>query len=75
MIFEQLQEIIMSQLEIDKKDITMESYLSEDLGASNLDMIDLAMTIEDEFSIEVTDEALGEMKTVEDIVNFLELNT
>ena len=52
----------------------MDSMLEEDLDADSLDAIDIVMSIEDEFGIEVPDEAITDMKSVGDIVNFIENN-
>ncbi|MBP9988601.1 MAG: acyl carrier protein [Ruminococcus sp.] len=73
-VFEKLQEIIAEQLEIDADDIALTSELADDLGADSLDVVDLVMSIEDEFEIEVPDEALEEVRTVEDIVKYIEDN-
>ena len=59
----------------DKDSIEMNSKLAEDLGADSLDAIDIVMTIEDQYAIEVPDENIENMKTVEDIVSFIESNT
>ncbi len=72
--FEKLQEIIAEQLEIEIDDITLESELVDDLGADSLDVVDLVMTIEDEFGMEVPDEALEKIRTVDDVVKYIEDN-
>ena len=74
MIFEKLKAIISEQLEIEEDKITMEAELIEDLGADSLDIVDLVMSIEDEFDVEVPDEAIESMKTVGDAVKFIENN-
>lgn len=74
MVFEKVKAILADQLELDPADIKMESRLLEDLGADSLDVVDLVMSIEDEFSIEVTDEALEGMSTISDAVKFIEAN-
>lgn len=74
MIFEKLTEILSSQLEIEKEIISLDSDLADDLGASSLDLVDLAMSIEDEFGIEVPDDLIETVKTVGDVVNFIEEN-
>lgn len=71
-IFEQLQEIIADQLELDVEEITYDSHILDDLGADSLDVVDLVMSIEDEFGIEVPDEALENIRTVEDMVKYIE---
>ena len=71
-VFEKLQEIIAEQLEIDSEEIDYASNIIDDLGADSLDIVDLVMSVEDEFGIEVPDEALENMSTVEDMVKFIE---
>ncbi len=75
MIFDEVREILAEQLDVDKDGIEMNSKLAEDLGADSLDAIDIVMTIEDQYAIEVPDENIENMKTVEDIVSFIESNT
>lgn len=75
MVFEKVAEILAEQLDIENMDsITLESLLVEDLGADSLDSIDIVMSIEDEFKLEVPDEVIENMRSVEDIVNFIENN-
>lgn len=75
MVFEKVKEILAEQLDIENVDsITMDSLLVEDLGADSLDSIDIVMSVEDEFKIEVPDEVVENMTTVADIVNFIENN-
>lgn len=52
----------------------MDSILLEDLGADSIDLADLVMTFEDEFNMEISDEALENIKTVSDIVKYVEEN-
>ena len=72
MIFEKIKAIISEQLEVEEEEIKLESELVEDLGADSLDIVDLVMSIEDEFEVEVPDEAIESIKTVGDIVKFIE---
>lgn len=72
MVFEKVQEIICDQLELEIEAVTMDSVLLEDLGADSIDLADLVMTFEDEFDMEISDEALENIKTVADIVKFIE---
>lgn len=65
-------EIISNELSIAKEKITLESRLSEDLGADSLDAVELIMALEDEFNVTVPDDVAQAMKTVNDIVSFLE---
>ncbi len=74
MLFDEVREILSNQLEISEDEIENESRLYEDLGAGSTDMVDIGMTIEEQYSIEVTEEALEEMELVSDIVSFIESN-
>ena len=74
MVFEKLREIISEQLELSEELITMESNLMEDFDADSLDLVDLVMSVEDEFGVEVPEEAVESLKTVGDVVNFIEEN-
>ncbi len=74
MIFEKVRELIADQLSVDLDDITLESVIVDDLGADSLDVVDLIMSFEDEFSLEIPDEALESIKTVGDIVKYIEDN-
>lgn len=74
MVFEKMVQILAEQLSVDPDKISMDSMLEEDLDADSLDAIDIVMSIEDEFGIEVPDEAITDMKSVGDIVNFIENN-
>ena len=74
MVFEKVRELICDTLDLPEEDVTMESALLEDLGADSLDAIDLIMSIEDEFEVELSDDVTENMKTVGDLVRFLEDN-
>lgn len=75
MVFEKLKKIISEQLEVDQSIITESASITGELGADSLDLIDLAMSIEDEFDIELSDEALEKIKTVSDLVAYIEDRT
>lgn len=72
MVFEKIKKIISEQLEVDESIITEDSSVTSDLGADSLDLVDLAMSIEDEFNIEFSDEVIEKVKTVGDIVRYIE---
>ncbi len=74
MVFEKLKEILAEQLDVDANSITTDSMLIEDLGADSLDAIDIVMSIEDEFKIEVPDEIIEKIETVGDMLNYIENN-
>ncbi len=72
MVFEKIKKIISEQLEVDQSIITEGASITGDLGADSLDLVDLAMSIEDEFDIELSDDALEKIKTVSDLVAYIE---
>ena len=74
MIFDEVKEILAEQLDIDPETIEMTSNLQTDLGADSLDAIDIVMSIEDQYEIEVPDSVIENMRSVEDIVSFIENN-
>jgi acyl carrier protein len=74
MVFEKLREIICEQLQVTEDEVTMESNIRDDFDADSLDFVDIVMSIEDEFSVEVPDEAIDDIKSVGDLVKFIEEN-
>lgn len=72
--FEKVKEILVEQLDIDEAKVTEESEIVSDLGADSLDIVDLIMTLEDEFDTEIPDEEVEGLKTVADIVSYIEEN-
>lgn len=74
MLFDEVKEILVAQLNVNEDDIELKTSLSDDLDMDSLDMIDLAMTIEEQYSVEVPDEILKNLKTIEDVVGFIESN-
>ncbi len=72
MVFEKVCEIIASELSVSKEEIKLETHLQNDLGADSLDAVELVMTIEEEFDIAIPDDVAQNLKTVGDIVNYLE---
>ena len=74
MVFEKVKHLLAEQLDLDENEITLDSLVVDDLGADSLDLVDLAMTFEDEFSVEIPDTEIENIKTVGDIVKYLEEN-
>ena len=72
MVFEKVQKIIAEGLNISLDKITMDTHLVDDLGADSLDAVELIMALEDEFDIEIADDAAQSIKTVQDIVSYIE---
>ena len=72
MVFEKIRKILCEQLDLEEDDVTLESNIAEDLGGDSMDVVDLIMSIEDEFGIEVPDDQVENIKTVGDIVDYIE---
>ncbi|MBQ8433278.1 MAG: acyl carrier protein [Clostridia bacterium] len=73
MVFEKVQSLLAEQLNIDDPStITMESNVIADLHADSLDVVEMLMSLEDEFGISVPDEIANELVTVKAIVEFIE---
>ncbi len=75
MIFEKIQGILCDQLDLDKNLVRMEADIVEDLEADSLDVVDLVMSIEDEFGLEVPDDIIENFHTVGDVVRFIQENS
>lgn len=71
-MFEDVKKILIEQLHLEGKEITMESRIMADLGADSLDILQLLMTIEEEHGITIPDEELATFEKVGDIVRYLE---
>lgn len=72
MVFEKIKAILADQFDVDEDSITTETNIQEDLGADSLDVVDLMMSIEDEFEFEVADHELESIRTVGELVKFVE---
>lgn len=71
-MFEKVRSMLAQQLDLDPATITMETHLIEDLSADSLDVVELIMSLEDEYGVLITDEKASELVTVGAIVRFLE---
>ena len=74
MTFEKVREVICNQLGKPEDKVTLESNIVEDLGADSLDIVEMLMALETEFDITLPDEACANLKTVNDIVTFIDSN-
>ncbi|MEG0019019.1 MAG: acyl carrier protein [Oscillospiraceae bacterium] len=74
MVFERLRKIICEQLELKEEQVTIESNLVDDFDADSLDLVDIVMSIEDEFGIEVPEDNIEDIRNVADVVKFIEEN-
>ena len=71
-IFEKLKELVIDQLGAEEDEVTMEANIQEDLGADSLDVVDLVMSVEEEFGVKIPDEELENIKTVGGIVDYID---
>ncbi len=72
MVLEKVKMILANQFEVDEDTITAETNVMEDLGADSLDVVDMLMSLEDEFDVEIPDEEIEKMRTVADVVAYIE---
>ena len=72
MTLEKIKAIIADQLDIDANKITEATSLSEDLGADSLDIVEMMMSIEEVFEIEIDDEDAKAFKTIADVVAYID---
>ena len=73
-IADKVKEIIATHLSIDKAKITNESSIVDDLGADSLDTVELVMAFEEEFNVEIPDDAAEKIQTFGDAVSFIKEN-
>lgn len=71
MVFEKIQKLICEQLKISEDRVTIDTTI-DDLGVDSLDLVELVMDIEEEFYVEVPDDSIETIKTVGDLVKFVE---
>ena len=73
-MFDKIAEIIASQLRADPAEITEDTNVMEDLGADSLDVVEILMALEENFGVSVSDDEIPNLKTVRDIVEYVESN-
>ena len=71
-MIEKIKEIMADELSVELEDIKPDSDIREDLEADSLDMVQLVMALEDEFGMEIDNEEITDVKTVQDVVDFIE---
>jgi len=72
MIFEKLQKSLAEQFDTDAEKISRDTNVMADLGADSLDLVELIMSLEEDFGVSVTDESIYQCKTVGEITDFIE---
>lgn len=71
-VFETIKEIIVEVLDVPAGEITLEASFADDLEADSLDIVEMLMLLEEKYDIEIPDETAEKMKTVKDVVEYLE---
>lgn len=74
-IEEKIKSIVMEQLQVDESEVTPASNFKEDLGADSLDVIELVMVFEEEFDIQIPDEDIEKIITVQDAYDYIARRT
>lgn len=74
MTLEKLKQIFCDEFEVPEDEVTLDANLYSDIGLDSIDMADLVMSVEDEFFMELPDEALESINTVGDLVNYIDEN-
>ncbi len=72
MVFESIKNILSEQLEVKPEIITMDTNIADDLGADSLDVVELLMSIEEEFDVEIPDEKIESLRTVGSVVDYIQ---
>ena len=72
MVFEKIKKMLAAQINVAEDLIKPESDIINDLGADSLDVVEMLMAVEAEFNVTIPDEVAMEMKTIQDVVNFIE---
>jgi len=73
-IFDDVKEVVVEQLNVNEDEVKLESDFVEDLGADSLDVVELVMALEEKFEIEIPDSEAEKIKTVKDVVDYIEAN-
>lgn len=72
MVLEKVKAILSSQFDVEEDTITPETNIADDLGADSLDVVDMLMSLEDEFDVEIPDEEIEKIRTVGEVVAYIE---
>ena len=72
MVFEKVAAMLSEQLGLDEEEISMDLAITDDLGADSLDLVEVLVAVEDEFDVEIPDEEAEKLKTVADLVHYIE---
>ena len=75
MVFGKIKELLATQLDANADNITMDTRIADDLNADSLDVVEMLMSVEDEFSVQIPDEDIESLKTVGDVVEYIQNHT
>jgi acyl carrier protein len=70
-IEERVVEIVMEQLDVTKEECALEASFMDDLGADSLDIVELIMAMEENFGVEISDDELTKIRTIQDVIDFI----
>ena len=71
-IFDEVRDVVVEQLSVAPDAVKLESKIIEDLGADSLDVVELVMALEEKFEVEIPDSEAEKLKTIQDVVIFVE---
>lgn len=74
MTIDKVKEIIANQLSTKVENLKEDTNIAEELGADSLDLVEILMSLEDEFGVSIPDEAIPQIKTIKDLVEFIDAN-
>lgn len=74
MVFEKIKEILADQLDADPEELALDTNIARDLGADSLDVVELLMSIEDEFDVQIPDEEIENIRTIGELVDYIQAN-
>lgn len=73
-MLDKIKSIVADQLGVDESQVTEDASFVDDLGADSLDTVELIMSFEEEFGVEIPDTEAEKIKTVQDVINYIEAN-
>lgn len=73
-MLEKIREIVVEQLGVEPEEVTEDASIIDDLGADSLDIVELIMAFEEEFSVEIPDETAEKINTIGDIIEYINAN-